>query len=128
MVIINLKNTDFCKLLRLPVSPIIRIQYFHLTTVDFYAKTFPILHPCLENSTTGIAIVGIICSPLIEVGLIFLPKFGGDQPQYPHMFWRSWLRLTNSISRPTATEMQQDPKHNLAKCTLFQYLKPPWHL
>ena len=27
-------------------------------------------------------------------------------------------RPTNSISRPTATEMQQDPKHILAKCTL----------
>ena len=27
-----------------------------MTTVDFYAKTFPILYPCLENSTTGNAI------------------------------------------------------------------------
>jgi hypothetical protein len=30
-----------------------------LTTVDFYAKTFPILYPCLENSTTGNAILFI---------------------------------------------------------------------
>ena len=57
--IINFKNSDFCKLLRLPVSPILKIQYFHLTTVDFYAKTFPILYPCLENSTTGNAIAYI---------------------------------------------------------------------
>ena len=27
-----------------------------MTTVDFYAKTFPILYPCPENSTTGNAI------------------------------------------------------------------------
>ena len=29
-----------------------------MTTVDFYAKIFPILYPCLENSTTGNAIMG----------------------------------------------------------------------
>ena len=71
------------------------IYFFYLTTVDFYAKTFPILYPCFENSTTGNAIIyrpdrqwvgfsmgqmvmwgggGIIC-PLIEKGLTNLPKF-----------------------------------------------------
>ena len=33
-----------------------------MTTVDFYAKTFPILYPCLENSTTGNAILKIMHS------------------------------------------------------------------
>ena len=31
-----------------------------MSTVDFYAKTFPILYPCLENSITGNAIIHIL--------------------------------------------------------------------
>ena len=41
-----------------------------MTTVDFYAKTFPILYPCLENSTTGNAIMHTYkqMSPILHTG------------------------------------------------------------
>ena len=41
----------------LPITPILKIQWFHLTTVNFYPKTFLIFYPSIENSTTGIAIL-----------------------------------------------------------------------
>ena len=41
----------------LPIKPICKIQWFHLTTVNFQPKTFLILYPSLEKSTTGIAIL-----------------------------------------------------------------------
>ena len=44
----------------LPTNPILKIQLFPLSTyVDSYAKTFLILYPPFENSTTRIA---ILCS------------------------------------------------------------------
>ena len=52
---INFKNSDFCKLLRVPISSILKIQSFHLTTVDFWPKIFLILYLSLENSTTSTA-------------------------------------------------------------------------
>ena len=44
-------------LLRLPARPILKIQKFPLFYVDYFAKTFLILYPSLENSTTPITIV-----------------------------------------------------------------------
>ena len=44
---------NFCQL---ATTPLLKIQKFHLTTVEFKPKTFLILYPWLENSTTGIAI------------------------------------------------------------------------
>ena len=55
--IFNFKNCDFCMLLRLPASPILKVQKFPLVYVDSFAKTFLILYPSLENSTTPIAIL-----------------------------------------------------------------------
>ena len=43
-------------LLRLPARPILKIQKFPLFYVDSFGKTFLILYPSLENSTTPIAI------------------------------------------------------------------------
>ena len=55
------------------MTPILKIQSFHLTTVDFYAKTFPILYPCLENSTTGNAIkIILLPSFLVHFFLVFV--------------------------------------------------------
>ena len=45
--------------LQLDTTPILKIQYFHLITVDFQPKTLLILFPSIENSTTGIAIMPI---------------------------------------------------------------------
>ena len=50
-------NSDFCKLLRLPISPILKIQSFPFGYVDFYAKIILILYTPFENSTTRIAIL-----------------------------------------------------------------------
>jgi hypothetical protein len=41
---------------QLATTPILKIQKFHLTIVDFQPKKFLILYPSLENFTTGIAI------------------------------------------------------------------------
>ena len=38
------------------ITPIGKIKWFHLTTVNFYPKTFLILYPSFKNSTTGIVI------------------------------------------------------------------------
>ena len=38
--IIKFKNSDFCKLLRLPISPILKIQYFPLGKLIFMKKPF----------------------------------------------------------------------------------------
>ena len=51
-----LRKSDFGTFWHLPITPIGKIQWFHLTTVDFMPKTFLILYISLENSTTGIAI------------------------------------------------------------------------
>ena len=51
--IINFKNSDFCKLLRLPISPILKNQWFHLGMLIFFAKIFLILYPWPWNSITG---------------------------------------------------------------------------
>ena len=58
MKIINFKNSDFCKLLMLPVSPILKIQNFPLG-MSILRQNSLILYPLFENSTTRIA---IICS------------------------------------------------------------------
>ena len=57
--IINFKNSDFCKLLRLPISPIFNFQNSIISFgyVDFYAKIFLILYPWSWNSITGNAIM-----------------------------------------------------------------------
>ena len=49
-------KSNFDTFLHLAITPILKIQQFHLTTVDLKPKTFLILYPFLENSTTGIAI------------------------------------------------------------------------
>ena len=67
----------------LPVTPICKIWWFHLTTVDFLAKTFLILYPSLENHTTNITITihrWCICEimrippPFLNSILAFLSK------------------------------------------------------
>ena len=45
---------------QLATTPILKIQKFHLTTVEFEPKVFLTLNPSLENSITGIAIVCIL--------------------------------------------------------------------
>ena len=55
--IINFKNSDFYKLLWLPVSPILKIQKLPLGMMILRQNIFPILCPPLENSTTRIAIL-----------------------------------------------------------------------
>ena len=57
--IINFKTSDFCKLLRLPVSPILKIQSFPLGMLILMQKIFLILYPPFEKSTTRIAITRI---------------------------------------------------------------------
>ena len=37
---INFKNSDFCKLLRLPISPILKIQSFPSGMLIFIQKSF----------------------------------------------------------------------------------------
>ena len=71
--IINFKSSDFCKLLRLPASPILKIQKFSFGYVDFYAKSFLILYPSLENSTTPTVITYIlkITTYIMCWGLVF---------------------------------------------------------
>ena len=56
--ILNFKNYDFCKLLRLAVSPILKIQKFPLGMLIVRTKIFLILHTPFENSTTLTAITG----------------------------------------------------------------------
>ena len=56
MEIINFKTSDFCKLLRLPINPILKIQLFSFGYVDFYEKIFLFLYTPFENFTTRIAI------------------------------------------------------------------------
>ena len=53
--------------LKVPITPILKIQWFHQTAVDFLAKTFVILYTYLENSTTNIAI--------LNTYVIFIKKF-----------------------------------------------------
>ena len=55
-------------LLRLPARPILKIQKFPLVYVDSFAKTFLILYPSLENSTTPIAIGYVECPRLSTRG------------------------------------------------------------
>ena len=55
-IIFDLENSDFGTFWHLSITPIHKVQWFHLTTVVFLSKTFLILYPSLENSTTGIAI------------------------------------------------------------------------
>ena len=43
-----------------------------LTTVDFYAETFPILYPCFENSTTGIAIINVAPTSIPEARVSYV--------------------------------------------------------
>ena len=49
----QLKKLWFFKLLRLPISPVLKSFEY----VDFYAKIFLILYPCSWNSITGNAII-----------------------------------------------------------------------
>ena len=42
---------------QLATTPILKIQLFHLTAVDFELKSFLMLYLYLENTTTGIAII-----------------------------------------------------------------------
>ena len=41
---------------QLVITTIVKIWHFHLTTVDLLPKTFLMLYPSLENSTTDIVI------------------------------------------------------------------------
>ena len=52
-------NVKFWQVWHLSITLICKIQWFHLTKVDFEPKTILILYPSLENSTTPIAIVYI---------------------------------------------------------------------
>ena len=54
--IINFKNSDLCKLLRLPVSPILKVQKFPFGMLILRQKIFLILYLPFENSSTRIAI------------------------------------------------------------------------
>ena len=56
-MVINFKNSDFCKLLRLPVSSILKIQKNPLGMLILRQKSFLISYPPFKNSTTRIAIV-----------------------------------------------------------------------
>ena len=47
--IINFKSSDFCKLLTLPISPILKIQYFPLGTLIFRHNCFYFCTPLHEN-------------------------------------------------------------------------------
>ena len=64
-------KSDFGTIWHLPITPICKIQWFHLTTVDFWPKTFLILYPSQENFTTGIAIIWDLRERL------YSPKFRG---------------------------------------------------
>ena len=61
-MIFDLENwlwkSDFGTFWHLPITPFLKIQWFPLTTVDFQPKTFLLLYPSFENSTTDIAIIG----------------------------------------------------------------------
>ena len=63
-------------LLRLPARPILKIQKFPLFYVDSFGKTFLILYPSLENSTTPIAITQVQQSPTCNWREFLSPCFG----------------------------------------------------
>ena len=73
---INLKNSDFCKLLRAISQSNSQNPKISFGYVDFQPKTFLILYPSLENSTTSNAIISIIVrikfEPHMKAKLFFI--------------------------------------------------------
>ena len=48
-MIFDVENSNFGTFWHIPIKPICKIQQFHLTSVDFYPKTFLILYSSLET-------------------------------------------------------------------------------
>ena len=71
-MIFDVKNwlwmSNFHTFWHLPITPIPKIQWFHLTTDDFYPKTFLILNPFLKTPQPVLPYLSIL-------GMWFRPNF-----------------------------------------------------
>ena len=82
-------KSNFGTFWHLPITPLRKIQWFHLTTVDFYPKSVLILYPSLENSTTGTAIM--LCKVNIECLAVYYHLSIPNTPnshEKSHFLWR----------------------------------------
>ena len=87
-----------------------------MTTVNFYGKTFPILYPCLENSTTGNGIMFVLLLYRIRYWWTWNMK----KSRHPKVR-SNHVKISWKVNQYTKVVLEQPRGHQglLLKCTKY---------